>query len=131
MMKFYCRYVDDTLVLIQKDQIQYGLNLFNSFDKHLQFTDDTFDNGNFNFLDIKILNNAEVDIYAKDTNIGLYVQYNSYEHSNTKPTWIHSLYDRAQEICSSQKILMTHVNCFKKLISLNSHPHFLRKKIIM
>ena len=131
MMKLYCRYVDDTLVLIQKDQIQYGLNLFNSFGKHLQFTDDTFDNGNFNFLGIKILNNAEVDIYAKDTNIGLYVQYNSYEHSNTKLTWIHSLYDRAQEICSSQQILMTRVNCYKKLISLTSHPHFVRKKIIM
>ena len=59
MLKFYCRYVDDTLVMIKKDKIQHVLNSFNSFDKNLRFTVDTFDDGNIHFLDIKILNNRE------------------------------------------------------------------------
>ena len=78
VLKCYCRYVDDTLVMIKKDKIQHVLNSFNSFDKNLRFTVDTFDNGNIHFLDIKILNNGETDIYIKDISTRLYVQYHSY-----------------------------------------------------
>ena len=78
VLNFYCRYVDDTLVLIKKDKIQYVLSSFNSFGKNLRFSvDGNIDDGNIHFLDIKILNNGETDIYIKDTNTGLYVQYHS------------------------------------------------------
>ena len=61
----------ETFVLIKKDKIQLVLNSFNSFDKKLRFSVDTFDNDNIHFLDIKILNNGETDTYMKDTNTGL------------------------------------------------------------
>ena len=82
VLKFYCRYADDALVMIKKDKIQHFSISFNSFDKDLRFTVDVFDNANIHFLDIKILNNGEADIYIKDTNTGFYVQYHSYEHWN-------------------------------------------------
>ena len=63
---YYYIYVHDTLVFIKKDKFQHDLNIFNSFVKKLQLTVYTFDNDNINFLDIKILNNAEKDIYIKD-----------------------------------------------------------------
>ena len=50
VLNFYCRYVDDT---IKKDKILHVLNSFNSFEKILRFSADTFDNGNIHFLDIK------------------------------------------------------------------------------
>ena len=50
VLKLYYRYVDDTLIMIKKDV----LNSFNSFDKNLRFTVDTFHNGNIHFLDIEI-----------------------------------------------------------------------------
>ena len=84
--------------LIKKDRIQHALNSFNSFSKNLRFSVDTFDDGNTHFLDIKILNNGETGIYIKDTNTGLYVQYHSYKHWNTKTAWVRSLYHRAQKI---------------------------------
>ena len=130
VLKFYCKYVDDTLVMIKKDKIQHVLNSFNSFDKNLRFTVDTFDDGNIHFLDIKILNNGETDIYIKDTNTGLYVQYHSYEHWNTKIAWVRSLYDRAQKICSNQHLFMTQVNYLKTVMSWNGYPHYIRTKII-
>ena len=130
VLNFYCRYVDDTLVMIKKDKIQHVLNSFNSFDKNLRFTVDTFDDGNIHFLDIKILNNGETDIYIKDTNTGLYVQYHSYEHWNTKIAWICSLYDRAQKICSNQHLFMAQVNYLKTVMSWNRYPHYIRTKII-
>ena len=64
-LKLYCRYVDDTLIMTKKDRIQHLLNLFKSFDINLRFTADTFNNGNIHFLDIKILNNGETDIYIR------------------------------------------------------------------
>ena len=61
------------------------------------------------------MNNVETDIYIKDANTGLYVQYHSYEHWNTKTAWERSLYDRAQKISSNQHLFMTQVNYLKKL----------------
>ena len=55
VLKFYCGYVNDTLVMIKKDKIQHVLNSFNSFDKNLSLSVDRFDNGNIHFIDIKIL----------------------------------------------------------------------------
>ena len=48
--------------MIKKDKIQHVLNSFNSFDRNLRFTVDTFDDGNIHFLDIKIFSNCETDI---------------------------------------------------------------------
>ena len=63
---YYYIYVHSTLIFIKKDKIQHDLNIFNSFVKKLHLTVDTFDNENIHFLDIKILNNGETDIYIKD-----------------------------------------------------------------
>ena len=35
MIKFYCRYVDDTLLLVEPTDILHIHNLFNKFDKNL------------------------------------------------------------------------------------------------
>mgnify|MGYP002804035518 FL=1 len=43
IVKFYRRYVDDTLVLIKPKEIPLVLNKFNSFDKNLKFTVDKFE----------------------------------------------------------------------------------------
>ena len=61
--------------MIKKEIKEQVLNSFNPFDKNLGLTVDTFDNSINHFLDIKVLNNGETDIYIKDTNTGLYVQY--------------------------------------------------------
>ena len=74
--------------MIQKEIKQQVLNSFNSFDKNLRLTVDTFDNSINHFLNIKVLNNGETDIYIKDTNTGLYVQYQGQGHWNTKAAWV-------------------------------------------
>ena len=100
VLKCYCKYVEDTLVMIKSDKIQCVLNLFNLFEKNLKFTVHTFGNGNICFLDKKTLNNGETDIYIKDNNSGL--QYHSYERWKAKTAWLSSLYNRAHKICSNQ-----------------------------
>ena len=61
-IKYYRRYVDDTLVLIKLADISTVLEKFNKFDKNLKFTVDTFPDGVVHFLDIKIENNTTESI---------------------------------------------------------------------
>ena len=105
ILKFYCRYVDDTLVLIKEDQIEKILKTFNSFHNNLRFAVDKFENENVSFLDLRIVNNGEINIYAKDTNSGLYINYNSYEPWQTKTAWIRALFDRAPKTCNNNNLL--------------------------
>ena len=53
MIKFYCRYVDDTFLLVKPVDITHIHNLFNKFDKNLRFTVDRFENEVPHFLDTK------------------------------------------------------------------------------
>ena len=55
IIKFYIRYVDDTLLVIKRTDISYVLNKFNGFDNNLKFTIDTFENSVPHFLDIENL----------------------------------------------------------------------------
>ena len=55
---FYSTYVDDTLLIIKKRYINYVLNQFNSFDKNLKFTINTFENSGPHFLDNEICPNG-------------------------------------------------------------------------
>ena len=45
LIKFYIRYVDDTLFLAKVKDIDNIMKQFNSFDKSIQFTIDRFEDG--------------------------------------------------------------------------------------
>ena len=77
-IKYYRRYVDDTLVLIKPADISTVLEKFNKFDKKLKFTVDIFPDGVVHFLDIKIENNT-TDVYYKNTHTGQYMHFSSFE----------------------------------------------------
>ena len=49
VIKFYRRYVDDTLLLIRPNDVQFVLDRYNSFDKNLKFTFDDFPDGHVHF----------------------------------------------------------------------------------
>ena len=130
ILKFYCRYVGDTLVIVKEDQINKISKVFNSFHNNLQFTIDKFKNENAHFLDLKTMNNGETNIYVKDTNKGFYINYNSSEIWHTKTAWIRALYDRAHKICSNVNLLQKQVACIKKVVSWNGYPRYVWNKII-
>ena len=55
---FYIRYVDDTLLLVKRQDIDKVLKAFNGFDKNLKFTIDRFENETPHFLDLEIYPNG-------------------------------------------------------------------------
>ena len=68
IVKFYIRYVDNTLLVLRKKNIDIALNKFNSFNKNLKFTVDAFENCVPHFLDIENCPNG----------LGIYHKYISY-----------------------------------------------------
>ena len=67
IIKFYCRYVDDTLVLVKPSDIDMIHNALNNFHPNLKITIDSFEDTDTHFLDLLILNTLDIDIYLKDT----------------------------------------------------------------
>ena len=69
MIKCYCRYVDDTVLLVKPADIPHIHNLFNKLHKNLRFTVECFENAVSHFLDIKI-SPLGLKIYGKNTQTG-------------------------------------------------------------
>ena len=66
-IKFYIRYVDDTLVLAKPSDINLILNKLNSYHPDIQFTHEEFvDKNEVHFLDIKLTSNS-TSIFRKST----------------------------------------------------------------
>ena len=99
IIKFYVRYVDDTLVVIKGTDISCVLNKLNSFDDNLKFRIDTFENCVAHFLDIEICPNR-LDIYHKHAQTGQYINFDSFTLWKRKVSWIRSLVTGAKRICS-------------------------------
>ena len=76
-IKFYCRYVDDTLFVVKPQDVSHIHKLLNSFVKNLKFTVDLFENKVSHFLNLE-MSLDRITIYWKDTNTGLYVNYTSF-----------------------------------------------------
>ena len=116
ILKFYCRYVNNMLVLVKEDRIGKILKAFNSFHNNLWFIVDKFENEDVHFLDFKIMNNREINIYVKDSNSGLYINYKSYEPWHKKTAWIRTFYDRANKICSNDNLFHKQLARVKKVM---------------
>ena len=54
MIRFYCRYIEDTLLLVKPADILHINNSFNNFDKNLRLIVECFENEVPGFLDIKV-----------------------------------------------------------------------------
>ena len=76
-IKFYARYVDDTLFAIKDKDICCIQNLLNNFDPNFCFTVDLFQNEVPHFLDFELSTDG-ISIFRKNTNTGLYTHFSSY-----------------------------------------------------
>ena len=63
---FHVRYVDDTLLLAKRQDIDKVLKAFNGFDKNLKFTVAKFENETPHFLDLEICPNG-LTIFRKNS----------------------------------------------------------------
>ena len=127
-IKFYSRYVDDTLLLVKPDDVDEILQEFNNFHKNIQFTVDKFENCVPHFLDLEVHRDG-LSIYRKDTHTAQFVHYDSYTKWNHKIAWIRSLVSRAKKLCSPNKVA-AEIRTIKKFASYNGFPKWIVKNVI-
>jgi len=126
---FYTRFVDDTLLLAKPEDVNRILGLFNSFHPKIQFTCDEFLDGNVHFLDLRISDNLQTDIYRKNSFTGQYVRFDSFEPWSYKIGWARSLYSRSSKLCSTVKAFNQQVSYVKQLLSWNGFPRYVRTSL--
>ena len=66
-IKFYARYIDDTLFVIKRKDVPRIQNLLNNFDPNLRFTVDLFQNEIPHFLDLELSPDG-ISVFRKNTN---------------------------------------------------------------
>ena len=120
-IKFYTRFVDDTLLVIKPENVKKVHNALNKFDKNLRFTVDMFKDKVPHFLDLELSPDG-TSIFRKNTNTGLYVNFTSFVPWTYRISWIKSLVTRASRICAPNKLsseISTIKNLLHGMISLN------------
>ena len=128
IVKFYIRYVDDTLLLVKNEDVQQVLSKLNNFDDNLNFTVDKFES-NVHFLDILIDKN-QTDVYSKKTNTGQYTHFQSFTPWRLKVSWVNALFVRAKRICSNNVMFQRQLKSIKRLMSWNGYPRYITNKVI-
>ena len=119
-IKSYVRYVDDTLLLVKRQDIDKVSKAFNGFHKNLKFTVDRFQNKTAHFFDLEICPNG-LTIFRKNTHTGWYINMDSFTLWKWKTAWIRSLADRAKKVCSKEN-LPKELELIKKFAFLERLP---------
>ena len=125
-IKFYARYVDDTLLLVKPEDIDE--REFNNYHKNLEFTVDRFENCVPHFLDLEIHPDG-LSIFRKETHTAQFVHHDSFTKWNHKVAWIRSLKNRAKRLCSPSK-LSKELATIRKFASYNGFPKWIARKVI-
>jgi hypothetical protein len=127
-IKFYARYVDDTLLLVKPEDIDNILNQFNAYHNNLEFTVDKFEDCVPHFLDLEIHPDG-ISIYRKETHTAQFVHFESFTKWNHKVAWIRSLCSRAKKLCTPNK-LTAELDNIKRFASYNGFPRWIVNKIM-
>ena len=127
-IKFYARYVDDTLLLVKPEDVDGILQEFNRFHQNLEFTVDTFEECLPHFLDLEIHRDG-LSIFRKDTHTAQFVHYDSYTKWNHKVAWIRSLTNRAKNLCSPSK-LSNELSNIRRFAAFNGFPKWIARSVM-
>ena len=127
-LKFYTRYVDNTLLDIRKKCTDILLNKFNSFRKNFKFAIDDFKNWVPHFLDVQICFNG-LAIYHKNTKTGQYTNNESLILWKWKILWNTPLIIRVKQMCSRNR-LISEINLIKDWTPSNGFPKRITYSII-
>ena len=129
---FYYRYVDDIILCVPKNLINYTLNVFNNYNENLQFTVELMHNNIINFLDMQLIVQEDSIItnwYRKPTHSGRYLNYYSHHPITQKIGIVYSLVDYSIKL-SHPKYHHSNIKLTKELLTLNDYPlDFINKYI--
>ncbi|XP_072377775.1 uncharacterized protein [Diabrotica undecimpunctata] len=130
---FIYRYVDDVICAVPADKINYTLNIFNSYNTHLQFTVETEENNMVPFPDTNVTrhedNTVRLDWYRKKTFSGRYVPFHSYHPDEQKINIIKGLKNRIKRIFHPSNY-NKNIKLLNAILKKNHYPKMLLNKLL-
>ena len=127
-IKFYARYVDDTLLMVKPEDVDMILDRFNGFHRNLEFTVDRFDNVVPHFLDLEI-HRSGISIFRKETHTAQFTHFTSFTKWGHKIAWIRSLVSRAKKLCHPSKLKPELAN-IRKFAAYNGFPRWVVNRVV-
>ena len=107
-IKYWKRYVGDTICFIKIEYVEYILSILNGFDNNIEFTFEEENDGVLPFLVVLICrndNSIETTVYRKSTNNNIYLNWNAFEPDTWKRGTLKMLVESAYIVCSVEDFL--------------------------
>lgn len=126
------KYVDDIICVIPEGGENEILNVFNSFNPHIQFTIEKETNNSVPFLDTKVIRNNNIlllDWYIKPTSSGRYLNYHSSHSEKMKINLVLGLKNRIYRI-SHRTLYQKNIKLLYNILIKNSYPPRLLNRLL-
>ena len=126
IMKFWYRYVDDTICLVKEGKLERILKKLNKFHKNIEFTYEEERNFMLAFLDVLLIRTSkgfDTAVYRKETNTDIYLHWESFAPIVWKKGTLTGLVKRAFTISSKDYLLEMELDYLRKVfIDINGYP---------
>ena len=124
----YQRYIDDTLCIGSKDDIDRAITAANSYHHELSWELQALGASDIPFLDLSISHNGKKidwDLFIKPLNIFQYVPFSSCHPQTTNRAVAQGEFLRALRRCSSKRSAHSHIQFLKAKLVATGYPGWL------
>nr|VZI01498.1 unnamed protein product [Spirometra erinaceieuropaei] len=124
--KFWARYVDDTFVVIERDQVLTFKERLNSVFPDIQFTMEEEENNQLAFLDVlvcrKDFGGLKTKVFRKATNTTQILNFNSNHPISHKRSCVRTLFRRVETHCSEPEDKVAESQYLRRVFRENGYP---------
>ncbi|BHF77153.1 hypothetical protein SprV_0502025600 [Sparganum proliferum] len=124
--KFWARYVDDTFVVIERDQLLTFKERLNAVFPDIQFTMEEEENNQLTVLDVlvcrKDCRGLETKVFRKATNTMQVLNLNSNHPIRHKRSCVRTLYRRVETHCSEPEDKIAELQYLQRVFRANGYP---------
>nr|VZI09945.1 unnamed protein product [Spirometra erinaceieuropaei] len=124
--KFWARYVDDTFVVIERDQVLTFQEHLNAVFPDIQFTMEEEENNQLAFLDVlvccKDCGELKTKVFRKATNTMQVLNFNSNHPISHKRSCVRTLYRRVETHCSEPEDKIAELQYLRRVFKANGYP---------
>nr|VZI48881.1 unnamed protein product [Spirometra erinaceieuropaei] len=124
--KFWARYVDDTFVVIDRDQLLAFKERLNAIFPDIQFTMEDEENNQLAFLDVlvcrKDCGGLKTKVFRKATNTMQVLNFNSNHPISHKRSCVRTLYRCVETHCSEPEDKIAELQYLRRVFKANGYP---------
>ncbi|BHF73480.1 hypothetical protein SprV_0401656100 [Sparganum proliferum] len=124
--KFWDRYVDDTFVVIERDQVLTFKEHLNAIFPDIQFTMEEEENNQLAFLDVlvcrKDCGGLKTKVFRKATNTTQILNFNRNHPNSHKRSCVRALYRRVETHCSEMEDKVVELQYLRRVLRVNGYP---------